>query len=96
VPVAVAARLLGVSEPTVRDWADQGVLEDAPVKPRALSLESVVRVRERLQRLRALGKSKDLRSALLVRIDDAITLKEPRVVRSLRQMRAGTHKHYVR
>lgn len=39
VPVSVAARMLEVSEPTIRDWADRGLLEDTTpqTRPRAFS-----------------------------------------------------------
>lgn len=97
VPVSVAATLLGVSGPTVRDWADRGLLEDATRKkgPRALSLDSVLRVGRDLYELRLLGRDRELRDALLERIDDRLTAEDPAVLRSLRQARSGDRKHYV-
>lgn len=95
VPVSLAARLLKVSEPTVRDWADRGLLTDLNAKPRAVSIESVLHVEELLQGVRRHGSSADVRRALLARIDDALTLREPRIKRSLAEMRKGTAKHYV-
>lgn len=95
VPVSVAAELLGVSLPTVRRWADRGVLEDLGVKPRAVSVASVARVRRLLERLRGMGRDANLREALLARLDDALTLEDEQLRRSLRQMRAGKRKHYV-
>lgn len=97
VPVSVAARMLGVSEPTVRDWADRGLLEDADPKqrPRTLSLESVLRVQQDLSELRSLGRDRELRDALLARIDDRLAAQDPAVLRALRHAKRGTRKHYV-
>ena len=55
VPVSVAAKLLKVSEPTIRSWADTGVLTDAHKRPRAITLENVVDVHRRLGELRERG-----------------------------------------
>lgn len=97
IPVSVAARMLGVSEPTVRDWADRGLLDDASRQrqPRAFSLESVLGVLEDLNELRRLGRERGLRDALLARIDDRLTAQDPAVLRSLRQAKRGTRRHYV-
>lgn len=95
VPISIAAKLLDVSEPTVRAWANRAVLEDVPSRPRGVSLESVVRVSTALQELRTQAKSADLRRALLARIEDAITVEDPRVALSMSQMKAGKIKHYV-
>ena len=95
VPISIAAKLLDVSEPTVRAWANRAVLEDVPSRPRGVSLESVIRVATALQELRTKAKSVDLRRALLARIEDAITVEDPRVALSISQMKAGKIKHYV-
>lgn len=97
VPVSVAARMLGVSEPTIRDWADRGLLEETRRKrgPRALSLESVLRVLRDLAEVRRAGSDRGLRDALLARINDRLTAEDPEVLRSLRQAKRGRRKHYV-
>lgn len=97
VPISVAAKMLGVSEPTVRAWADRGLLEEtSPTRgPRALSLESVLRVLGDLDELRRLGRDVGLRDALLARIDDRLAAEDPATLRALRQAKRGTRKHYV-
>jgi hypothetical protein len=52
VSVALAARLLSVSETTVRTWADKGLFCERGTAPRKLSLASVVSVRGQLASLR--------------------------------------------
>ena len=79
----------------MRAWANRAVLEDVPSRPRGVSLESVIRVATALQELRTKAKSVDLRRALLARIEDAITVEDPRVALSISQMKAGKIKHYV-
>lgn len=88
-PVAVAAKLLKVSEPTIRSWLDAGILKDAGTKPRRVEVESVVRVGGLLAELREMGRDRDVRSALLARLDDELTLKDLRLKRSIKSMRRG-------
>jgi excisionase family DNA binding protein len=63
VSVAVAARLLGVSRPTVESWRQAGVLTSVPVRRRRyeISTESIVRVQALLEELRRLGRSRQVR-----------------------------------
>jgi hypothetical protein len=63
VSVAVAARLLGVSRPTVESWREAGVLTSVPVRRRRyeISIESIVRVQALLEELRRLGRSRQVR-----------------------------------
>ncbi|MEJ7891618.1 MAG: hypothetical protein WKF94_03160 [Solirubrobacteraceae bacterium] len=89
IPVAVAAKLLKVSEPTIRSWLDTGVLDDAGTKPRAVRVESIVRVHRLLADLRERGQDRNIRSALLARLDDEVTLKDDRLRESLAGMRRG-------
>lgn len=89
VPVSVAAKLLDVSQPTIRSWLDTGVLEDAGRKPRAVRLESVVRVHRLLAELRERGHDGSLRAALLARLDDELTLNDKRLQSSIGSMRRG-------
>ena len=52
VSVAYAARLLGVSQPTVRDWAKRGLLQMVAKSPQALSLASVRTAQRALAEIR--------------------------------------------
>lgn len=89
VRLSIAAELLGVSLPTVRAWADEGVLEWRGGSPRRVSLESVLRVRPIVRELKELGQSRDLLAAVLARVEDEVTLDDRRLRTSLRQMRQG-------
>ncbi len=70
VPVAEAARLLGVSTPTVRAWAGRGVVEMASERPLKLTLASVHAARRQLSLLRASGSSRAVVDALAQRLED--------------------------
>lgn len=94
VPVSLAATLLDVSERTVRDWIEAGILEVASGRPIGLAFKSVAEVRRELQRLRREGTSPNVRRALLHRIEDRAILEQPRLRDSLEQMRSGK-RHYV-
>jgi hypothetical protein len=94
VPVSLAATLLMVSERTVRDWIEAGILEVASTRPVGLAFKSVAEVRRELQRLRREGANPNVRRALLDRIEDRATLEQPRLRESIEQMRSGT-RHYV-
>ena len=94
VPVSLAATLLGVSERTVRDWIEAGILEVASTGPVVLAFKSVAEVRRELQRLRREGNNANVRRALLHRIEDRTTLEQPRLQESIEQMRSGK-RHYV-
>jgi DNA-binding transcriptional MerR regulator len=90
VRVSVAAELIGVSQPTIRAWADEGVLETVDADgPRAVTLGSVLRVRPVVAELRALGRQRDLMSAVLAQVDDRELLDDKRLQSSLAQMRRG-------
>ncbi len=94
VPVSLAANLLEVSERTVRDWIEVGILAVVSTRPVGLAFKSVAEVRRELQRLRQQGASPNVRQALLHRIEDRMTLEQPRLQDSIRQMRSG-RRHYV-
>lgn len=89
IPVSAASKLLTVSEPTVRSWLDTGLLEDASVKPRAVRIESLVRVLRTLTEVRRAGQDCNVRRALLARLDDELTLQDERLQRSTARMRRG-------
>jgi hypothetical protein len=86
----IAARLLGLSERTIRVWAKQGVLEVAQHSPRLLlDLQSVHQVRHIVQDLQALGKDRDLLDEVWHRLSDAALLDRPDLGESIEQMRQG-------
>jgi hypothetical protein len=86
----IAARLLGLSEKTIRTWAKQGVLAVARRSPRLLlDLQSVHQVRHIVTDLRALGKDRDLLDEVWRRLSDAALLDRPDLGESIEQMRRG-------
>ena len=86
----IAARLLGLSEKTVRAWAKEGVLAVAQRAPRLLlDVRSVHEVSHILRDLRALGKDRDLLDEVWRRLSDAALLERPGLRESIEQMRRG-------
>lgn len=86
----IAARLLGLSERTIRAWAKQGVLAVAQRSPRLLlDLQRVHNVRHIVQDLRALGKDRDLFDEVWRQLSDAALLDRPDLDESIEQMRRG-------
>lgn len=67
----IAARLLGVSEPTVRSWVERGILQAVSRRPRLLlDPESVLTLRDLVDELRAVGQDRNLAEALSHRLAD--------------------------
>jgi hypothetical protein len=86
----IAARLLGLSEKTVRTWAAQGALTVAQRTPRLLlDVRSVHVISHIVRDLRALGKDRDLLDEVWRRLSDAAMLERPDFSQSLGQMRRG-------
>lgn len=86
----IAAKLLGLSEKTVRAWAKAGVLTVARRSPRLLlDVQSVHAVSHLLRGLRAAGKDRDLLDQILRRLHDAAVLGREDLNESLDQMRHG-------
>jgi hypothetical protein len=86
----IAARLLGLSEKTVRAWAAQGVLAVAQPAPRLLlDLQSVHEISHILGELRAAGQERDLLDEVWRRLGDAALLERPDLQESIEQMRQG-------
>ena len=86
----IAAKLLGLSEKSIRTWAKQGVLVVAQRSPRLLlDLQSVHEVRHIVQDLRSLGKDRDLLDEVWRRLSDAALIDRPDLAESIRQMRRG-------
>lgn len=86
----IAARLLGLSEKTVRTWAAQGALTVAQRTPRLLlDVQSVHVISHIVRDLRAVGKDRDLLDEVWRRLSDAALLERPDFSESLGQMRRG-------
>jgi hypothetical protein len=85
-----AARLLGLSEKTVRAWAAAGVLTVAPRSPRLLlDVRSVHAVSHLVSELRAAGQDRDLLDQVWRRLEDAALLDRDDLRESLDQMCRG-------
>jgi hypothetical protein len=86
----IAARLLGLSEKTVRAWAAAGVLAIAQRSPRLLlDVQSVHAVSHIIRDLRSMGKDRDLLDEVWRRLSDAALLERDDLQESLDQMRRG-------
>jgi hypothetical protein len=86
----IAARLLGLSEKTVRAWVSQGVITAARRAPRLLlDPHSVHLVSHILRDLREHGKDRDLLDEVWRRLTDTALLDRPDLQESMEQMRRG-------
>lgn len=86
----VAARLLDLTEKTVRAWSDEGVLVKVADSPRLLlDAEQVHRVWHLVRELRAAGKTRGLLDEVYRRLSDATLLAREDLQQSLEQMRRG-------
>jgi hypothetical protein len=86
----IAARLLGLSEKTVRAWAAQGAIAVAERKPRLLlDPQSVHLVSHILRELREHGKDRDLLDEVWRRLNDSALLERVDLRESIEQMRQG-------
>jgi hypothetical protein len=86
----IAARLLGLSEKTVRAWAADAVLVVVARKPRLLlDVHSVHAISHILRDLRARGKDRDLLDEVWRQLGDAALLEREDLQESIRQMRQG-------
>jgi hypothetical protein len=86
----IAAKLLGLSERTVRSWADAGVLQVVSEHPRLmLDLVRVHLVSHLIRELRAAGKNRDLIDAVVHRLSDGLLLQDEDLRESLEHMRRG-------
>jgi hypothetical protein len=90
VRVPIAARLLLVSDKTVRVWVNEGVLTFHPQHPRLLlDTERLHEVLQFVRELRARGQDRDLLTSLWQRLQDQALLDRDDLAESLEQMRAG-------
>jgi hypothetical protein len=90
----IAAKVLRLSEPTIRAWVEQGVLTRAETTSSRLLLD-VVRVHQvlhLLEDLRSAGKTAGLLDEVYRRLVDATWLGRPDLTDSLEQMRRGDGK----
>ena len=89
VRVSVAARMLGLSERTARDWLAHGPLDPVPEAKPARVWTSLARVLPAVERLRKLGQARELLPAVIDHLEAERILSVPRVKRSLGQFRRG-------
>jgi hypothetical protein len=86
----IAARLLGLSEKTIRAWADQGVLVVSRRAPRLLlDVMSVHEVSHLIVELRTTGRDRDLLDKVWHRLNDDALSDRGDFRESLSQMRRG-------
>src|ERR1035438_189576 len=86
----IAARLLGLSEKTVRAWAAEGALTVAQQTPRLLlDVQSVHAISHIIRELRSLGKDRDLLDEGWRRLSDPQLLARRGLQESIEQMRRG-------
>jgi hypothetical protein len=87
VPVSLAARLLQISQPTIRKWVASGILQSVRERPLGIDPASFFEVLRAVRELRERGKDPTVRELLLGRIDDDLLLQQPALQQSLREMR---------
>jgi hypothetical protein len=86
----IAAKLLGLSEKTIRAWADQGVLVVSQRAPRLLlDVVSVHEVSHLIRELRTAGRDRDLLDEVWRRLNDDALADRDDFRESLSQMRRG-------
>jgi hypothetical protein len=90
VRVPIAARILLVSDKTVRAWVEDGLLTPRTVRPRMLlDAERLHTVLRFLGDLRAAGQDRDFRDSLWNRLRDEALLDRADLAESLSQMNTG-------
>jgi hypothetical protein len=90
VRVPIAARILLVSDKTVRAWAGDGLLTPRAVRPRLLlDAERLHTVLHFLYDLRAAGQDRDFRDNLWNRLQDEALLDRADLTESLSELNAG-------
>lgn len=90
VRVPIAARILLVSDKTVRAWVEEGLLTSREARPRLLlDPERLHAVLNFLSDLRAAGQDRDFRDNLWNKLSDAALLDRADLTESLAQMKVG-------
>jgi DNA-binding transcriptional MerR regulator len=86
----IAAKILGLSEKTVRAWADAGLLATRQRSPRLLlDVPSVHRVSHVLRELREEGLERDLLQHVWHRLEDQALLDREDLRESISQLQHG-------
>lgn len=86
----IAAKILGLSEKSVRAWADAGLLATRQRTPRLLlDVPSVHRVSHVLRELREEGMERDLLEHVWRRLEDQVLLDREDLAESIGQLRRG-------
>ena len=86
----IAAKILGLSEKTVRAWADAGLLATRQRSPRLLlDVPSVHRVSHVLRELREEGLERDLLQHVWHRLEDQALLEREDLRESISQLQHG-------
>jgi hypothetical protein len=86
----IAAKILGLSEKTVRAWASAGLLSTRQKAPRLLlDVPSVHEVSHILRALRADGLDRDLLEHVWHRLEDQALLDRADLAESIEQLRRG-------
>ena len=86
----IAAKILGLSEKTVRAWADAGLLATRQRSPRLLlDVPSVHRVSHVLRELREEGLDRDLLQHVWHRLEDQALLDREDLRESISQLQRG-------
>ncbi len=95
VRVSVAAKMLGLSERTTRDWLADGPLDPVPgAKPARVSTASLAAVLPAVKKLRELGQDRELLRALIDKLEADRILSSPRVKKSLEEFRRGEYRPF--
>lgn len=89
VTLSYAEQVLGVSNPTVRDWVRAGILEDSEGAPQRVGLESLARTRNIVRELREAGQNRDLMAAVMSRLEWEELQEDGRFRESVGQMQRG-------
>jgi Helix-turn-helix domain len=90
VPVAEAAKYLGVSEPTVRLWVRRGALVALPgSKPALIEHESLRGVGRTVRELRASGEDREWLEGVVRYIEDMADRSSPSVRQGLKELAEG-------
>lgn len=90
VPVAEAAKYLGVSEPTVRLWVRRGALAALPgSKPALVEHESLRRVGRAVRELRAKGEDREWLEGVVRYVEDMTDRSSQSVRQGLKDLAEG-------
>lgn len=89
VRIAIAAKLLALSDRTIRTWVDEGVLALVAEHPKRVDPGRLHQVFHLVSELRAAGRKRDLLDAVWYRMQDDELLGRADLAESLRQLRRG-------